>query len=105
MNTRKIARYIRQQERQLMGEFGSQLGPPVNIANTEGHEYADQLERLVFPDRDENLAKFDCPECGCTVHSPYSGHTWTCQEDYGGCGAEFVPVDVFKRVDDEGSEA
>lgn len=47
----------------------------------------------------EKLNKFDCPNCGSEIRSPYGGHTWTCHESYGGCGAKYKPVDAFKRVE------
>lgn len=61
---------------------------------------SDDADPEVFiPDWDDHHASFPCPECGMRVDRPFGGHTWTCHESYGGCGASFRPVKAFKRVD------
>lgn len=46
-----------------------------------------------------NGKTFQCPNCYRDVRPPFGGHTWTCHEEYGGCGWAFKSVKALKRVD------
>lgn len=58
-----------------------------------------RAEDVYVPD-DElgGLSSITCPDCGSKIKAPWGGHTWTCHEEYGGCGAQFKPSKVFKRL-------
>lgn len=64
----------------------------------------DQSSELHIPDPDRDGFAFDCPDCGGEIRPPSGGHTWTCHEAYGGCGAQFEPVRAFRRIDENTSD-
>lgn len=60
------------------------------------------LADVYVPEQDRDKSGFDCPNCGKLIEPPWGGHTWTCHETYGGCGAKYRPAEAYKRV--EGDE-
>lgn len=62
-----------------------------------------QLSELIHAPNGDHWdgGSFACPDCGKKIKRPFGGHTWTCHEGYGGCGAQFTPIKVLKRVNDE----